>query len=249
MKKAPLATAGPFLVVTNRERRHLLRWRADKAGRFLLQARHSPPGPGAPGGADGLGPALGSGTLQHARPVPFSLRPDQPQRIIAKPQRVGGCRQIDHHLRVALSAEAEGPLRPHGLRAEARPERLQPLPRMPIGPREPLAAGDVQRFPHDPEGDGRPAILRPDRQALQLHEITEESQPQAGRRFAANPTQQVHAAEIIPIEFFLVWAILPGHVDDGPNGDGPLEVIHRADNADFFRGRGGGARDHGSACG
>jgi hypothetical protein len=99
---------------------------------------------------------------------------------------------------------------------------------MPVGLPEALARGDTERLPHDLEGDGRAPVLRPDGQALQLGEAAEEAQPQAGSRLAVDPTQQMQAAEVVAVEFLVERTVLVAHVDDGADGGGAQEIVHRA---------------------
>lgn len=172
--------------------------------------------------------------LKHARLVPIALGPDKLHRIVAKPERVGGGWQVNRHFRVALAAEREGALPAHGPRTEAGPEWLQTLPCMAIGRGEALAAGDAQGLPHDPECYAGAPVLGPDREAFQLGEAAEEAQPQARRGLAIDPPEQVHAAKIVAVELFLVGAVLSGHVDNGADGHGALEVIQRAHDGDRF---------------
>jgi hypothetical protein len=115
---------------------------------------------------------------------------------------------------------------------------------MTIGLGEALAPGDAQGLPHDGKGDGGATLLRPDGKPFKLREIAEEPQPQAGGRLATDKAQQVHAAEIVSVEFLVVWTLLSAHVDDGADGSGTLEIIQRAHDDDGFRGRDGGRRDH-----
>jgi hypothetical protein len=110
---------------------------------------------------------------------------------------------------------------------------------MAIGLGETLAAGDAQGLADDPEGNAGPAVFRPDRKTLQLREAAEEPQPKAGRGFAVDPAQQVHAAEVVAVEFLVVGAVLAaqipaGHVDDGADGGCALEIVHGADDRDLL---------------
>ncbi len=185
------------------------------------------------------GDGLCSGFLQDARAVPRALRPDQRERPGFQPHGVGGGRQIHHHLGVTVPAERECARRADGLCAEAGPERLQPLARVAVCLAVSFPRHQPERLPDDPEGDRRPTEFRTDGKPLQLREAREEANAKAGCRFAADPADQVHAAEIVPIELLVERAGLIADIDDGTDGGGAKKVIDRARDRHPFRETGG----------
>ncbi len=94
-------------------------------------------------------------------------------------------------------------------------------------------------------------MLRPDGEALELGEASEEPHPQAGGRLGPDPAEKVHAAKVVSVELLVVGAILPADIDDGAYGGDALQIVHRADDRDPLLSSGSALRircDGGNPC-
>jgi hypothetical protein len=80
-----------------------------------------------------------------------------------------------------------------------------------------LFAAQIDSGSDDVECDGGLSELIPDSQSFKLGEIGKEPGPKAGHRLTADMTDEVQRAEVVPVEFLIIWARLLGHVDGRPD--------------------------------
>src|SRR6266567_6831632 len=144
--------------------------------------------------------------------VPFALGPDQHVGIGFQRQGIGMPLRRDQHLGVGEIRKNNWTPRLHGAGAQTLPEGDQSLQSMPIDPGVPFHATQLFRRPSDLEYERCTAELVPDSQTLQLGEVGKEPNPHTASRLVADRADQVHGAEVIAVELFIIGTSLLAHI-------------------------------------
>ena len=170
--------------------------------------------------------------IEHAGPVPISLRADDHIGIAVERDGVGARLKVEDHLGIGEIGKSELAVVAERLGAEMRPEVNQPVLRVAIDLLEPLALDVIEAGLHQLERYARPPELTTDGEAFDLGKLAKKPHPKTGRGLIADKADEVRGDQIVAVELFLDRAILLGKVHGGANSGHQHQIVGIAGDAD-----------------